>query len=171
MKQEHKKCVITGHYPHELSLNGAENHPDTLALKEKLQTKLKELIDDGIYDFFCGMELGVELWAGEILLALKSDHPQLTVHAYLAGEHRTDDWSDEDRERYFDQVLPHCNTVHYASDQVTNVDVLFRNNQLAKEGDLFLAVWNGESGTHTADLVEKAENMGKEVVIVDSRDL
>ncbi len=50
---------------------------------------------------------------------------------------------------------------------INDKDVLFRNNQLVKEGDLFLAVWNGKHGSHTADLVDKVKKVGKEVEVID----
>lgn len=105
MKELKTKCVIAGHSKAELPHEGDEKHPDIIALKENIKKKLIELIEDGNSFFYCGMELGVELWSGEILIDLKKDNPHFTITSVIVSEKRAEFWSEEDRERYFDEVL------------------------------------------------------------------
>ncbi len=160
------KCVIVGHLHHELQGGGVADHPESIEIQDKLRKKLIELIEGGTTYFYCGMELGVELWAGEILLVLKEDYPQIKIHSVIASEERANDWSEEDRERYFDEVLPNCDEETYTSVRNDDEALPYRNSYLSKQADLFLAVWNGGETCHTADLVRKVEKLGKEIILI-----
>ncbi len=167
MGLNYTKCVVAGHYPHELRGKGDENHEDSTKIKKLLRKKLKDLIEDGTTYFYCGMELGVELWAGEILLDLKKTYPDITIHSVIASEHRADDWSDEDRERYFDEVLPNCDEETYASCQNDEEAIPYRNKYLTTLADVFLIFWNGNELTDTAGLIRKATKKRKQVNIIE----
>lgn len=168
MKPTGTKCVITGHHAHELPFDLSPNSPETQSLQEKLRSKIIEFVEKDITYFYCGMELGVELWAGEILLALKDEYPDIYIHSVIASEHRADDWSDDDRERYFDELLPHCDEESYTSTRDDGGGaMLYRNSYLAKEGDIFIAVWNGAEICDTADLIRKAKKQRKETIVIE----
>lgn len=166
MKLLKNRCVVTGHHLHELPFHDEPHGEDSLKLQEKIRKQLVALLEEGVQTFYCGLELGVELWVGEILLNLKKDYPDLKIHIALASEERANDWGEEDRERYFDNVLPFCDTVETISSENNDKCMIFRNNYLSKRSDLFLVVWDGRELCDTAYLVSKAKNLKKDVLIL-----
>lgn len=169
MKEIKTKCVITGHHLQELECRHDKNHSQALEIQKKLRSKIIELIEEGTMYFYCGMDLGVELWAGEILLDLKKDYPNIIVHSVLASEHRADNWSEEDRERYFDNVLPKCDEETYTSVENDEDCMRYHSNYLSRKADIYLAVWNGGEICDTAELIRKARKMKKVVVVIEVR--
>lgn len=167
MKLIKTKCVIGGHHLSELPIENNEKHPIALEIKSKLRQNIIELIDDGVKIFMCGMDLGVEMWAGEILLDLKKDYSDIKIHSVIASENRADHWSEEDRERYFDKILPFCDEETYTSIHNDDEAKGYHNNFLSRRADVYLVVWNGGEICDTADLVRKAKKMKKEVIVLD----
>ncbi len=158
------RCTITG--LSQENLHFSEHSPEGNALKLAMKNALLEAIEEGYQEFFCGMELGCELWAGEILLELRKEF-SIKITSVLASEHRADLWSDEDRERYFDQILPRVDKEIYTSKADSPEAMVYRNQFLANETDRLIAVRDGADISPVADLIRKVNAQNKEVVFVN----
>ena len=67
-----RACAITGHRPTRFCFGYNENHPLCKEIKERLFEQFQMLYDrENVQTFFVGGALGVDMWAGEQLLALK----------------------------------------------------------------------------------------------------
>ncbi len=66
-----KSCAITGHRPMRFKWKYKENDTRCKRLKRKIQEQLIQLYEQGVCRFYVGGALGVDQWAGEILLRLK----------------------------------------------------------------------------------------------------
>ena len=68
-----KKCAFTGHRPQSLPFGFNETDERCIALKQTLRAEIIRLIEhEGVTHFISGMALGVDMYAAEIVLGLKS---------------------------------------------------------------------------------------------------
>lgn len=68
-----KKCAFTGHRPQSLPFGFNETDERCIALKQTLRAEIIKLIEDeGVTHFISGMAIGVDMYAAEIVLGLKS---------------------------------------------------------------------------------------------------
>lgn len=105
-------CCITGHRPGKLKWGYDEEYPNCIALKQLMEHELSKLVNRGVDTFFIGMAVGIDIWAGEIILKMKQENPGRALHlmAVLPFEGQANRWSDEYRERYF-IILEHADDV------------------------------------------------------------
>mgnify|MGYP002623159403 CR=1 FL=1 len=68
------RCCFSGHRPEKL--NESEE-----AVKQWLETKIDQAIADGYKTFISGCAMGVEIWAGQIVLKKKAGNPEIRLIA------------------------------------------------------------------------------------------
>jgi hypothetical protein len=66
------RACFTGHRPHKL------HQPESVVIAA-LEEKIREAIDDGFVTFISGMAWGVDIWAAEIVLRLKTEDTRFTL--------------------------------------------------------------------------------------------
>lgn len=77
MTEEEKRlhrCCFTGHRPEKLCRSAA-------GIKEDLEAAIRAAAAEGFTTFVTGMARGVDLWAGEIVIRLKAEMPELKLIA------------------------------------------------------------------------------------------
>lgn len=159
-----KYCTITGLSPQHLPFSIGS--PEEKNLKDQIKSEILQAIQEGYTEFSCGMDLGCELWAGEILLELRQEFP-VKITSVIASEHRADLWSDEDRERYFDEVLPNVDEEIYTSRADSPDAIPYRNTFLAERTGRLIAVDNGADISDVADLIRRCHKLKKEVRLIE----
>lgn len=164
-----KNCTLAGHRPNNLPQGNHENHPENLLIKRQLEETIVGKINEGYRNFYCGMEIGCELWSGKIVLSLKedSDYQNLGIRlvAVLASEEQANDWDDDTRDLYFDS-LAKCDEVIYTSNQLLDDGLLLRNGYLAKHTECLVAVFSGDKNSNTADLIKRIQSQDKGIVMI-----
>jgi uncharacterized phage-like protein YoqJ len=60
-------CTISG--SDKLSFGFDEKHPDCIAMKLQLLTKFADLNQNGVTDFISNCQMGIPLWAAEVVLS------------------------------------------------------------------------------------------------------
>jgi uncharacterized phage-like protein YoqJ len=98
---EQKICTIAGRTVAELPWGMDEGHPDCIALKLCLASKIAELNAVGVTEFFTNCEYGVPLFAAEAVLAVRNTL-DVRLNVCMPHEHQADRYSREVRERFFD---------------------------------------------------------------------
>ena len=88
-----RACAFTGHRPQKLPWRNDETAPGCVALKETLTTQITALVEDGYTEFLTGMAEGVDLWAAQIVLALRVANPSLRLHCILPCVEQSAKWS------------------------------------------------------------------------------
>ena len=75
-----KTCAFTGHRPQSLPFGFDESDKRCTSLKSVMRDQIVALIEnEGVTHFITGMALGVDMYAAEIVLDLKSKYPHITV--------------------------------------------------------------------------------------------
>ena len=71
--------IITGYRNYEIGVF-QEKDPKIRVLKKVIRETLIPLIEDGITWIVIGGNLGVELWAGEVVIDLKEEYPEIQLY-------------------------------------------------------------------------------------------
>lgn len=164
------KCAFTGHRPQNLSFRFDETDERCLCLKAELRNLIVQTIEqENVTHFISGMALGIDTYAAEIVLDLKSQFPFITLECAIPCETQAAKWSERYRNRYFG-IVERCDKEtmlqrHYSSDCMQK-----RNRYMVEHADLILAVWDGKpSGTGMT--VTYARSLGKTVWSLDPNTL
>ncbi|WP_082676727.1 DUF1273 domain-containing protein [Shouchella shacheensis] len=94
-----KSLVVTGYKAQELGIFN-QQHPGINYIKKTIHKRLLPLIDEGLEWIIISGQLGVEQWAGEVVLSLKEEYPQLKLAMLLPFEHQEQHWREEAKESY-----------------------------------------------------------------------
>ncbi|RKJ57066.1 DUF1273 family protein, partial [Butyricicoccus sp. 1XD8-22] len=71
-----KTIYISGYRPHELGIFN-DKHPGIPIIKKAIENELRTLIEEGLEWVVLTGQQGVETWAAEVILELKSEFPHL----------------------------------------------------------------------------------------------
>lgn len=164
-------CCFTGHRPQKLPWGYDEEWEDCVKLKLKLACEIEAMRKKGVTTFISGMAIGVDMWAAEIVLDLKSAYPQDTIKliAAIPYEGQANKWSVEYRERYFD-ILAQADQEVIMQEHYTKSCMHDRNRFIVDNSAYMIAVFNGDKGG-TANTLHYAESKGLNIVIINPNDL
>jgi uncharacterized phage-like protein YoqJ len=94
-----KVVAITGYKPFELGIFQG-NHPGIGYIKKALRRRLVPLVEEGLEWVIISGQLGVELWAAEVVFDLQLDHPQLQLAVMTPFLEQEEKWNEANRELY-----------------------------------------------------------------------
>ena len=134
------RCCFTGHRPERLGMPEAE-------VISSLKKEIRTAITDGFQTFISGMARGVDLWAAEIVLALRDEGAAVRLicaSPYRGFENR---WSREWQERYR-RVMERADLVRFICHEYSKDCFQRRNQWMVDHSARVIAVCNGQpSGT------------------------
>lgn len=159
-------CAFTGHRPKSFPWKYDESAPDCILLKEVLAEQIKALEDGGVTDFLSGMAQGADLWCSEIVLNLKKENPALILHCILPCKGQESEWAASAQERYH-SILAQANEIVYVGQEYSRDCMMERNRYLVDHSSFLLAVYNGTRRSGTGATVRYAQQMGKNICILD----
>jgi len=156
------RCCFTGHRPERLEIPESE-------IITGLKKEISQAIADGFRTFISGMARGVDLWAAEILLALRDEGAAVRLicaSPYHGFESR---WSREWKRRYC-QVMERADLVRFICSGYSQDCFQRRNEWMVDHSARVIAVYNGQpSGTRNT--VEYAKRQGVHVIVLSCREL
>lgn len=106
-------CTISGDPIDQFPFGLDEHAQLCTVIKKDLRDSILKSIGQGMKEFYTNCEIGVPLWAAEILVSLKEKH-QIKINIAVPYENQHVKWSPEYRDRYF--------RVHESADKVTLID-------------------------------------------------
>ncbi len=150
-----KSCCFTGHRPVKLTAPEEE-------IKQWLEKQIDKAVLDGYVNFITGCAMGVDIWAGQIVLRERETNPTVRLIAANPWPEMAERWDPFWQRQYrdllsrADEVITICNHYHkgvYA----------MRNNWMVDHSGRLIAVYNGAPGG-TRNTVLYAEKQGLEIV-------
>lgn len=141
----YQSCAITGHRPTRFKFGYKENMTGCKRLKKRLRDQFALLYEQGVRRFYVGGALGVDLWAGEILLRLKElpEYRDLELRIVLPGEGHDVDWDDRSRKRMAFLIRHSTETVIAGSGPYPE-DYRRRNEYMVDRADVLVAVYDND---------------------------
>ena len=163
-----KKCAFTGHRPQSLPFGFNEADERCIALKQKLRDKIiRQIEENGVTHFITGMAIGVDMFAAEIVLGLKSAYNGITLECAFPCETQAEKWTEEQRDRYFD-IASKCDKETLIQHHYTPDCMHKRNRYMVDQADFIIAVWDGRP-SGTGKTVQYAQRQGKPVTIINPK--
>lgn len=170
MKTKEHTCCFTGSRPQNLPYGFNEQHPDCIRLKQRLTQEIQALIvEHNITHFISGMALGVDQWAAEAVLELKSSYPHITLEAAIPCSSQPTKWNSVAKERYF-AITAQCDEQTVIQQEYTNDCMHKRNHYMVESSRFVIAVWSGRPGG-TGSTVKYARSHGKEIICINPESL
>ena len=145
------RCCFTGHRPEHLGM------PDSEVISS-LNKEIRAAVADGFQTFISGMAREVDLWAAEIVLALRAEGAAVRLicaSPYQGFESR---WSREWQERYC-RVMERADLVRFICPGYSGECFQRRNQWMVDHSARVIAVCNGQpSGTrNTIEYARRCE--------------
>lgn len=142
---ELKTCTIAGCRPTRFKWKYKENNEGCQRLKQQIREQLIMLYGQGVRRFYIGGSLGVDLWAGEILLELKGqpEYGELELALVLPYARHDRDWDKRDRHR-LSVLRQYCAeaVITGTEGEAPAVNFKRRNQYMINRSDCLLAVHN-----------------------------
>ncbi len=138
------RCCFTGHRPEKLQA-------DESTVKNWLSKKIDQAIADGYTTFITGMAMGIDIWAGQLVVEKKTQHPELHLIAAVPWPGFASRWKDEWRDAYnalLKQADLAINICEAYDDQVFAA----RNRWMVDHSRRIIAYFNGEKGGASSTL-------------------
>lgn len=139
-------CAVTGHRPTRFKWKYNENNNGCKRLKRRMHDQFIVLYEKGVRRFLVGGGLGVDQWAGEIILRLKeqpeySDIELVVVPPFPGHDER---WDSRSRERlaFLIRHSAECVTIGKVAGQESYIQ---RNRYMVDHADCLLAVYDGKN--------------------------
>ena len=133
-----RRCCFTGHRPEKLKRSEEE-------IKKGLKEAIIKAIHDGYTTFIIGMARGVDIWAGQIVLRLRQNNPDLRLIAALPYPDCDTRWSASLRKQYA-EVLKAADLVKCICPQYSKISFQKRDEWMVDQSSRVIAAHDGVSG-------------------------
>ncbi len=149
------RCSFSGHRPEKL------NEPEE-AVREWLEQQIDQAIADGYRTFISGCAMGVDIWAGQIVLRKKAANAEIRLIAATPWPGFANKWHTDWQVQYNDLLknadltVPVCSHYHKGVFQQ-------RNEWMVDHSNRVIAYFNGAPGG-TRNTIDYAVSQGIEVV-------
>lgn len=140
-----KSCAITGHRPTRFKFGYKENMTGCKRLKKRLHDQFVLLYGQGVRTFYVGGALGVDQWAGEILLRLKEqpEYGDIKLIVALPFAGHDNGWDERSKSRLA-FLLRHCDEVVTVGSTSGPEAYKARNYYMVDRADILLAVYDND---------------------------
>lgn len=162
-------CCFTGHRPEKLPWGLNESAEDCRRVKILIADLLQELYRSGYRHFICGLAAGADMYFGEAVVALRDEHPDVTLEAAVPYEGQDRRWPASLRERYFRLSLE-CDTVTVLRKEYAPGCMMARNRYMVDRSSQLLALYDGRPGG-TYNTIVYAAQCGLTIVRLPLSDL
>lgn len=158
-----KSCCFTGYRPSKFKFKFDKEDSDYLDFESKLANAIFELPQNGGVRFFCGMAMGFDILAGEIVAELKQFSSfSVELIAVVPFKGQADNWPPQWKKRY-NNLLKKADSVICMSDIYERGCYQKRNRYMVDNSDTVLTYFSGEPGG-TAQTVAYAKRKGKKII-------
>ncbi|WP_078550571.1 DUF1273 domain-containing protein [Litchfieldia alkalitelluris] len=153
-----KVLAITGYKPFELGLFDPKN-PGITFIKKAIEKKLLFLLEEGLEWVIISGQLGVELWAAEVVMDLQIDHPNLKFAVITPFLDQEEKWNEVNKELY-EFVLSQADYTNSITNKKYESPAQFRlkNKFFIDKSDGMLIVYDEETEGSPKFIYNQARN-------------
>ena len=149
------RCCFSGHRPEKLDL------PEEV-VRKWLYFQIRDAVTCGYRTFICGMGMGVDIMAGQIVREMKEKDPSLHLICAVPWPGFASRWKELWRLQY-SCLMENADYVKMVSKTFSDDVFQKRNEWMVNHSHRLIAYYNGSSGG-TWDTIEYAVRQGIEVV-------
>ncbi len=138
-------CAFTGHRENKLPWHDDESDERCLRLKQAIRDAAEAVWRGGVRHFICGMANGCDFYFAEAVMALREEHPGITLEAAIPCEGQSARWTAAQRRRY-DRLVSECDFLTVVQKEYTPDCMLRRNRYMVDASAVLVAAYNGRPG-------------------------
>lgn len=167
--------AVTGYKPYELGIF-QNNHPSIEYIKKAIKRQLIILLEEDLEWVMISGQLGVELWAAEVVFDLQLEYPDLKLAVITPFFGQEENWNDANKE-FYEFILSQADFVDSITKRKYENPSQFRlkNQFFINKSDGMLIVYDEEkegSPKHMVSLALKnAEREEYPVYLINAFDL
>lgn len=157
-------CAVTGHRPTRFKWKYNENNNGCKRLKKRMRDQFIVLYGKGVRRFLVGGTLGVDQWAGEIILRLKEqlEYSDIDLVLVLPFPGHDEQWDSRSQERL--AFLIRHSTEHLTIGKAAcRESYIQRNRYMVDHADCLLAVYDGERNLRSSTMQTVDYAKGREI--------
>lgn len=139
-----RSCAVTGQSPIRFKFKYNENNSLCKKVKRVMMEQFVNLHDDqGVSVFYVGGTLGIDMWAGEIILRLKEKpgYGDIELMVVLPFKNHDRAWDERSKKRMA-FLLKHCREHFIIGERDCRESYINRNCFMVNHADYLLAVTN-----------------------------
>ena len=164
-------CAVTGHRPSRFKFKYSEDYSLCKKIKRAMLEQFKRLYDEqGVRRYYVGGALGVDMWAGELILRLKErpGYGDIKLVVVLPFEGHDAKW-DERSKRRMDFLLRMCSDCVVIGQEDCRENYIKRNCYMVDHADYLVAVYDNKRNLRsgTMQTVRYAQNKGITISFVN----
>lgn len=139
-------CAVTGHRPTRFKWKYNEKNNGCKRLKKRMQEQFIALYEKGVRRFLVGGTLGVDQWAGEIILRLKEqpEYRDMELVVVLPFPGHDEQWDTRSRERLA-FLIQHSTENLTVGKTACRESYIQRSHYMIDHADCLLAVYDQKS--------------------------
>lgn len=166
-----KSCAVIGHRPTRFKFGYKEHYAGCKRLKKRLHEQFALLYEKGVRHFYVGGSLGVDMWAGELILRMKEqvEYKDIDLYIILPFEGHDTSWDERSKAR-MTFLRKHCTNVMVIATQNQSPAEIYRkrNEYLIERADVMVAVYDNNRSVcnDTGVLVCFAEEKGIPIILI-----
>lgn len=123
-----RNLLISGYRSYELNIFN-QSDPKYGYLKKFIKNRLINYIENGVEWFVITGQLGIELWAGEVVLELKEEYPEINLAILLPYTSFGENWNETNK-TLFEEVIRQADYVNYTSNKDYESPAQIKSNQV-----------------------------------------
>jgi uncharacterized phage-like protein YoqJ len=156
-----KVLAVTGYKPYELNIF-ANDHPAVFYIKKAMEKRLISLLDEGLEWVVISGQLGVELWAAEVVYDLQTTYPHLQLAVLTPFLNQEERWNEANQE-YYEWIISQADFFDHITKRPYESPAQFhlKNQFIIQKSDGLLIVYDEEKeGTpkFMLEIAKKKEN-------------
>ena len=143
-------CFIAGHTPQRFKFKFNEEAPLCCSIKESITMQIRKLYSKGVRRFYVGCAIGVDMWAAEIVIALKTQAVYADIELFCAipfPDH-TDKFTAGQKKRY-DEILNKCTHKEIISRHYSPVAYKRLNYYMVEKSRYLIAVFDQDKSARS----------------------
>lgn len=152
-----KRLLVTGYKAHELNIFQPK-HPGIAIIKLTLQRRLKAFLEEGLEWVIISGQYGVELWAAEAALQLKTQYPHLKLAILPPFLDHYKHWNEQKLHEY-ETVAQKADYINATSKRPYEGPWQYRANNefLLNHSDALLIIYDEEKEGSPKYIFQKAQ--------------
>ncbi|WJE54160.1 DUF1273 domain-containing protein [Bacillus cereus] len=156
-----KVVAVTGYKPFELGIF-KNDHPGVSCIKKAVRRKLLAFVEEGLEWVIISGQLGVELWAAEVVFEMQLEYPDLKLAVFTPFLEQEESWKEGNRE-YYESILAQADHVDSITKRKYESPEQFRlkNQFFIEKSEALLAVYDEEKPGSPKYIVEAAKKKGE----------
>ncbi|KIL48019.1 DUF1273 domain-containing protein [Jeotgalibacillus campisalis] len=153
--------TISGYKSHEIGIY-KQSDPAVSIIKKALKQQILANIEEGLEWILVSGQLGVEMWAAEVVIELKEQYPELKLAILTAFEQHEEKWNESNQEMY-QQIVLNADFVDSISKKPYQNPQQLRNKNLfhLSKSDGLLIIYDDENEGSPKFLWEMAKEWSK----------